>query len=85
MQAVHTDGGTGVGKGGSGAGHGGMGGSGYHKDSGGLFYNLVTDPMEPGSNGISDAITAQEETIGGGVLIFEVSGTAIIDGEYTYQ
>ena len=82
VQAVHTDGGTGVGLDGSGAGHGGMGGSGDQTDSGGLFYNLVTDPTEPGSNGIYDDITAPEETIGGGVLTFEVSGTTTIDGKY---
>ena len=71
-----------MGKGGSGAGHGGMGGRGKQTDSGGIFYNLVTDPIQPGSNGMYDAITPPEETIGGGVLIFEVSGTTIIDGEY---
>ena len=58
-----------------------MGGSGDQTDSGGLFYNLVTDPTEPGSNGIYDDITAPEETIGGGVLTFEVSGTTTIDGK----
>ena len=59
-----------------------MGGSGDQTDSGGLFYNLVTDPTEPGSNGIYDDITAPEETIGGGVLTFEVSGTTTIDGNF---
>ena len=65
---------------GAGAGHGGMGGQGQETTSGGMFYNLVTDPTEAGSNGIFEDITASEETIGGGVLTFQVSGTTTIDG-----
>ena len=61
---------------GAGAGHGGMGGRGQSTTSGGMFYNLVTDPTEPGSNGVS----THGKTIGGGVLTFEVSGTTTIDG-----
>ena len=82
LQAVHVDGGTGVGKDGAGAGHGGMGGCGPETDNGGMYYNLVVDPTEPGSNGIFvDAVAEiSEETIGGGVLNFEVTGTTTIDG-----
>ena len=76
LQAVHSNGGSGVGMNGAGAGHGGMGGKGQSTASGGMFYNLVTDPTEPGSNGKASG----GETIGGGILDFEVSGTTTIDG-----
>ena len=67
---------------GAGAGHGGMGGRADNVNNGGMFYNLVTDPIEPGSNGIFEDIVAPEETIGGGVLAFDVSGTTTIDGTF---
>ena len=82
LQAVHVDGGSGVGKDGAGAGHGGMGGRGPNTENGGRYYNLVVDPTEPGSNGFFvDAVAEiSEETVGGGVLNFEVTGTTTIDG-----
>ena len=58
-----------------------MGGKGENTNNGGLFYNYVTDPTEPGSNGIFESVSAPEETIGGGVLNFDVSGTTTIDGK----
>ena len=67
---------------GAGAGHGGMGGKGENTNNGGLFYNYVTDPTEPGSNGIYEDVDNSEETIGGGVLNFDVSGTTTIDGNH---
>ena len=57
-----------------------MGGKGENTNNGGLFYNYVTDPTEPGSNGIYEDVDNPEETIGGGVLNFDVSGTTTIDG-----
>ena len=59
-------------------------GGGSENNNGGMFYNLVTDPSEPGSNGIFEDIHSPEETVGGGVLSFEVSGTTTIDGNDSY-
>ena len=80
---MHTTGGPGVGLEGAGAGHGGMGGLGEETDNGGMFHGLTTDPTDPGSNGKFEDIlqNIEEETIGGGVLYFEVSKTTTIDGK----
>jgi len=89
-QAVHTDGGPGVGLRGRGAGHGGQGGqasvtppsnsSTPRPYGGGLFYGDVVSPAQHGSNGLYEDFVTRIETIGGGVLRLNISGTAHVDG-----
>ena len=59
-----------------------MGGRGPETSNGGMFYNLVTNPTEPGSDAKFENLTNPEKVIGGGVLNFEVSGTTTIDGKF---
>ncbi|WAR26294.1 hypothetical protein MAR_011998 [Mya arenaria] len=82
-QAVHEDGGLGKGEGGRGAGHGGQGGQSTNTTAsygGGLYYGDVVAPIEPGSNGIYTDMITTEESIGGGVLKFDITDTAYVDG-----
>ena len=58
-----------------------MGGRGPETSNGGMFYNLVTNPTEPGSDAKFENLTNPEKVIGGGVLNFQVSGTTTIDGK----
>jgi len=86
IQAVHTDGGPGKGEAGRGAGHGGQGGritSGPNVTiiGGGLYYGDVETPIMPGSNGVYNNFVITNETVGGGVLKFNIANTAYIDGK----
>ena len=85
---MHLDGGLGKGENGKGAGHGGQGGKSTAAQSGnstgiggGMYYGDVKTPEVAGSNGIFVDFVTNVERIGGGILKFEISGTANIDGE----
>lgn len=90
MQAVHSNGGPGKGENGKGAGHGGQGGKGTAQSAnstslgGGMFYGDVVTPAVAGSNGIFSDFITNVEKIGGGILKFDVSTTANIDGKWLH-
>ncbi|KAL4226615.1 hypothetical protein ACF0H5_014598 [Mactra antiquata] len=86
--AVHTNGGPGKGIDGRGAGHGGQGGKASNTVfnstiipyGGGLYYGNILEPTSAGSNGIYQDYIDDVEVIGGGVLKFDISDVANIDG-----
>ncbi|KAH3880036.1 hypothetical protein DPMN_003948 [Dreissena polymorpha] len=47
---------------------------------GGMYYDDVASPTFAGSNGLYTTMTTKTETIGGGILKLQISGTAHIDG-----
>jgi hypothetical protein len=77
---VHIDGGPGKGEKGRGAGHGGQGGRGSIQ-GGGLFYGDIVTPDLPGSNGVYKDLTTDIKVQGGGILMFDITQTAHIDGK----
>lgn len=93
MKAVHSDGGPGKGVNGRGAGHGGQGGKATNSGSisvststtpaygGGMYYGDVVTPSSSGSNGIFKDFINDVEVKGGGILKFDISNTANIDGK----
>ncbi|XP_053376792.1 adhesin BmaC autotransporter-like [Mercenaria mercenaria] len=91
--AVHSDGGQGKGINGRGAGHGGQGGKATNTGTasssnstttpaygGGLYYGDVVTPTSAGSSGIFKDFTNDVEVKGGGILKFDITTIANIDG-----
>lgn len=72
--------GVGVGEDGAGAGHGGSGGSVSNTTGGGMYYGSVTTPDQWGST----AKVGSTQVNGGGVLYFECTGVATIDGQSVF-
>ena len=79
---------------GRGAGHGGQGGKATNFGSasgsnsttvppygGGLYYGDIESPLEAGSNGIFKDFTNDVEVKGGGILHFDITSLANIDGK----
>ncbi len=75
----------GSGNSGSGGAHGGNGGNDDEGDAGGTAYCDITDPDTMGSGGGRTTYAGSNYNTGngGGLIIFDVSGTATIDGTIT--